>query len=824
MADSADAFADVPSPHDEIKSPPVAPSSDAFADIVSPHEAKLEVAPSTASVLGRESAIAGSSALEGLESSSDLIAHLNPITGVPIAISKLLGHDISSLQSGAAITDKLGITNNPDLAPQSPGESLLAAGSRGVGSSIPFAPLGPVSTLLAGGAGGVASDAARQVGLPGWAQFVVGVLPGLGIGGVAATRAVAARADAASARVAETARALEEAKLAQQSAANTNPLIATAARNDLTSAQVAAKNAIKDATGQSEAARDAVLEASKEQITSSKRGLGEALKTSDAQSAASEVLRDSHVAAAKATVNQASASADSAIEGVAADHGTSTTYQEAGTKLQSDARNWLSDTLPAKEASAWAPVDNVVAKDSPTPLDNTMAALRQIGGKGGALSEAVNKLAPNIGNALSSVMRPFGVGGSGVGVGSAGASIPTWAEVRALRSAVGESLSNPMALKDIPQAQKSLLYASITKDLRNTVAQSGDVSSSDAFENLRAFDAANAESSRLRSIAEGPISKIVSGPRASLANDPAPGKVAQSLLSAGRSGDTDLAALRSELPSSVDELAAAHLREAPEGWAKLSSEAQATLVPDASRRTILDASLDAKAGGPKALSAAKDLAEQGHQNRLDEIEAQASAARDAHASTVEAAKNAAAKAKALHDAQIEAIKRQANFEPTDKRDALNALVQHHQETEIELRAKAQAAEREAKTADEAFSKLPKASDDKLLQALHSAQSGHIGKIAGGILGLLHAGAGLDSGGGALTGDLIEGGIGGLAGEGFAMLAPRVYRGVKNLVLSPSKYGAPAAGVLSSNPLLSRSQTPPEGEEPEFPSLLRRAGL
>jgi len=95
----------------------------------------------------------------------------------------------------------------------------------------------------------------------------------------------------------------------------------------------------------------------------------------------------------------------------------------------------------------------------------------------------------------------------------------------------------------------------------------------------KALASANAEAERLMNFTKGPLAKIVKTASPSAA-DPNPEVAAQRLLVGGRTGGSDLAALRAEFPDEVSELGAAHLRSNPAGWTKLSPEAQAALAGD----------------------------------------------------------------------------------------------------------------------------------------------------------------------------------------------------------------------------------------------------
>ena len=262
---------------------------------------------------------------------------------------------------------------------------------------------------------------------------------------------------------------------------------------------------------------------------------------------------------------------------VASDLGTSETLQQAGIALQDSARDWTNQ-LPNKLKSIWSPVDEMIPRETGVPVTNFKSSLDAITTSAGSLAPLERLLRPALPERLrSALIDPIT---EDVRLGPA-----SWNDVQKLRSTLGDAMSNPKIIQDIGQENLSRLYASVTADMRGAAGQTGDNA-------LQAFDRANAESTRLYGIAEGPMSRIIAGSRPS-ADDPAPELVANRLLAAGRRGGSDLQVLRSEIPDAVDELGAAHLRLDPSGvgWSRLSPEAQVSLVPDSRDRAVLDAAL-----------------------------------------------------------------------------------------------------------------------------------------------------------------------------------------------------------------------------------------
>lgn len=287
------------------------------------------------------------------------------------------------------------------------------------------------------------------------------------------------------------------------------------------------------------------------------------------------------LAAGIGTSVAASALASTNLRSIASSLGSSSTVQQAGEAMQQSARSWLSSTLPSKLAAAWAPVDAAIPPATVTPLTNFSSALSGITRSAGTLQPLVDALTSTGPKRLEQILNNLP------------STQTTWGDVKQLRSAVGDAMANPQTVKDIPQTNLAHLYAALTQDMQQTAASVG---ASDVF------NAANAESTRLYNLAEGPVAKVVSGPKADLANDPAPEAVASRFLSGGKRGATDLAALRTEIPSAVDELAAAHLTSTPQNWAKLAPEAQAALIPDKAVRDRVSSLVATTAGTPVNLA------------------------------------------------------------------------------------------------------------------------------------------------------------------------------------------------------------------------------
>lgn len=253
------------------------------------------------------------------------------------------------------------------------------------------------------------------------------------------------------------------------------------------------------------------------------------------------------------------------LERAAAELGTSSTLQSAGERLQDEARSWANGVFPAKEEAAWAPVDQLVPRGTPVPLDEFQARLEALANRGGNYADVVKHLSPRLPAVLLKQLdrNPEGLSSEDLeSPAPAPRTPPSWQEARVIRSSLGAAMKDPQVIKDLPQSQISSLYQAITQDLK-------DAAEGVSPEALDAFEAANAESSRLRGIADGPIQRIL---------DKTPESSAGGLISEARKGGTTLADLRGEIPTGVDELASSIIRQ--DQWKKMSPEAKRLLVQD----------------------------------------------------------------------------------------------------------------------------------------------------------------------------------------------------------------------------------------------------
>jgi hypothetical protein len=346
--------------------------------------------------------------------------------------------------------------------------------------------------------------------------------------------------------------------------------------------------------------------------------------------AKSATVRDAAIEKANQDLAAANATADANIENVANATGRSRTPQEAGEYTQSAARDWVTGKFPQEKAAAMEPVNEMVAAapDMTVGRNNFGQTLAAITEKGGSNQALIDALRPTLPARLLKIFEPEGpaqlrprqVSPTGAPMKPVpepvAGTAQGWQDAAALRTAIGDAMSNPQIVRDIPAETLSRLYRAQTADMREALIEHSGSMSGDP---VAAFDAANARLSELYSIAEGPMSRIVAGGRPSAA-DPRPEDVATRLLNEAKRGGTDLAILRREIPDAVDELAAAHLRQ-PGAWEGLSQEAKDALLPGVDRQHTIDVAMAGRQGAVENHQVATAAAKSDYRNTVDAAKA-----------------------------------------------------------------------------------------------------------------------------------------------------------------------------------------------------------
>ncbi len=542
----------------------------------------------------------------------------------------------------------LGLENHPELKPTSVPERYGVA----LAESLPMAGImaatggGALPSLAISASGAVAAQAAHDYDpestvLP----FVAGTFASLGAGGLTASfeRSLAGRRATKA-----LSRAEQELQAAEDAAVYGRDPAAKAARR----------------SGQAEnelmAVQDDVAAGRYDQATA-------ALKIKSASQARLQASKD----AAEALVAQAEKEAADLVEQTAGKLGKSATPEQAGKVLQEDGRNWRNKIMPKKLSEAEKPYKELVPDDTQNPIFGFNNALDSITAEGGKLSELVAELTPKLPARLKKILNdaldsPAGKNATEAkptfsktlldadgkplqtGTAPAQAAEPlTTGEVRTLRSALGDAMSNPKVVNEIGESNLRHLYAAVTGDLRSTAKEMGA---------LEHFDRYNEVSTKLYNLASGPMSRIFKSTTGALEDGVGgitPYDAALDLMSEAKKGGSLIAQLREEIPKAMDELAAAQLRHA--GADGLSVEGRVALFGQHEASLAEAQALRAKAAENSARTQA-----QAAKDHSDMLEATAAAKLDGNYSRLQALRTAQ-RAKAAEAAAQAQAEREASF-------------------------------------------------------------------------------------------------------------------------------------------------------------------
>lgn len=534
--------------------------------------------------------ILGSGLVTGVANTLGLPGTLTELANrsLPNAITRPIGSAPGTppdrlLPTGPEIMDFLHSVGLPQApAALGPLERYASAGAMGLGSALPLVAGGPIALageLGAGVAGGLGAEAGSEVsgGNP-LVTLAGGLLGGYGAGKLAqGVEGLVARQGAKSA-----AAAAAEAKATAEAAKQQHTEL---------------KNQQEDLN-----------------ISHKEANIAGAQRYADAVTQAKEQ--------ASSNISAATAPAEALTESVAKGLGSATTLQQAGTALQASARNWLANKMPKALDEIWKPLDSGLSGEE-GDISNFERALEEINSSSGALEPLAKVLKPSAPARLADALKA-------VTAGQVEGTAPaiSWTDMRKLRSTIGNAMSNPATIRDVGQQNLAALYGAITADMRGVAAQAGP-------DTAKAFDAANAQSTKLYDFAQGPLAKVIGG-KAPSADDPLPEDAARKLLAGGKAGGTDLAALSAAMPDATKQLAAAGLRLGH--WQGLSPEAQAALLPDASARSALATTYASRDAGIAAAREAQGQAIAGAQASAKALRAQQQAEKIALARQVQGAK------------------------------------------------------------------------------------------------------------------------------------------------------------------------------------------
>ncbi|MDE2100415.1 MAG: hypothetical protein KGL39_24395 [Patescibacteria group bacterium] len=242
---------------------------------------------------------------------------------------------LPSAQQVQGVTDRLGLTSNPNLEPRTSGEQYLASISKGIGAAIPFAFGGGLpeaaAALAQGGAGGAGALAASNM----FPQSSIAPLFGALAGGVTAGGL---------------------ASSANRMFSGTSPLISAYERAGVT------PRLVGDVSGHPLLQR---IQAFAEKSAGAKT----------IQNAASKTLDEFN----------------NSIDNTASIFGPQQTLQEAGDAIQRSGNNWLKNFKDQSKQN-WDTVDQFIPAPTPVSLNNVKNAINTITQSAGGNSVILKQL------------------------------------------------------------------------------------------------------------------------------------------------------------------------------------------------------------------------------------------------------------------------------------------------------------------------------------------------------------------------------------------------------------------------------------------------
>lgn len=604
-------------------------------------------------------------------------------------------------QGIASFSNSLGLNS---LKPQSATEDLIGGASRGLGGALatmPLAPEGAAMQLGAGLGGGIAGEIAHKIAPDSWwAPVVGGVIGGLSAG--AGINYVSHLADLASAKAAVESTAQDVATAAAAKNASTldraNSLVPNLqttndAQDQLKVAMLAHQTAADVATLASKTVHDGSISIAKSNIDDAGAKLSLAMQQAEADKASSlnqleqaktgstSAVEDSKNALADLTPSfalkekQSEAAKAEAIAAAKANvapvpdedinHGLSlignkysseADPDKVGAIGQAQARAFVtpqSGALAQAESAAWSPVMAKMAEAGPQDISGFTSAVNAAQGRGGELAETLAKIVPNSAGAIGRTLEKF------IPDDSTGTSIaapgPGFADMKELRSALGEARGDPLALKTVGEKNLNSMYGALTGDMTRAADAQGV---GDSF--LHAVETSKVN----RDFVDGTLSKIASGPSPVPGKDVAPGTVVSNLLREGKNTGETLSALRASpaFGPFMDGLAGIQIRraaESPAEWTSLTPGAKAALVPAAADRAGIETLLSDKGRALGDSAPGIAAANATHMSNLAQIESERLGAIAAHKSFISDQKTQLESARSTHQANLDDIDRES---------------------------------------------------------------------------------------------------------------------------------------------------------------------
>lgn len=534
-------------------------------------------ATSLTSELWREPAIAASAGVKGLAGLLGSGGDLENLAGRAanaLGVPWGKGTFFPTSDQLVGLTDRLGLTDNPALAPRNTAERLTGEIAGGVGSVAPML-LAPES-VLSKGLLAAPRTLAGKAALAGGAA-----LAGAGAGEL------------------------------QYANPNGSPLIPLAAGTVLGLLPGAGVSAVRGALAldaKSAAERLANAEAGAQGL----RGTNAGAEAADAAER-DKAIFDAHVLESQIMQNRAeklhaaAVVAHPELANVPHENLTDATGQIG----QEIGKAWMDD-LSNKLAAIHSPIDKLMPENTPTPLTNFISRVEQALPAAGIVGPTREVVTPTgltrlykrvIGNtpeedaalaerneailARGRDVKPKLPSGKPEIVPLKDSRDATWREARLLRSSFGEALGDKL-VRDIPKKLKASFYQALSSDERAALTAKLSTLSPEALGGkppeyyTQLYDAIKARAHDLYSSTEDLY--------APLAESDAPGARLRRILSASALDAKTLAKIRAESPRLADALAVNALRAKVPGeelWHSLPETTREALVPSAEHRAAI---------------------------------------------------------------------------------------------------------------------------------------------------------------------------------------------------------------------------------------------
>lgn len=385
--------------------------------------------------------------------------------------------------------------------------------------------------------------------------------------------------------------------------------------------------------------------------------------------------------------------------------GKTKTIQEAGAELQAAAQNWKKNVLPTKVADIEKPLKDAIPDSTTMEMPNFTGVAKQLSEEAGSLQVVADLFSGNVPKQVLNRLEARNELGELMEEGAEAVAKPmTWAEVRALRTRIGDAISNPALIKGVSEQQLSAMYAALTKDLGSTAKAAG---AEDVFKTY------NQQMTELSAFQENVLSKIIKSSNEAK-ESLSPEAAATAMLAEGAKGGTWIAALRAEMPDAANALASATVRQGEKAWAALSPEAQLALVPDGEKVGALAKTAQTRAAAEAQTKAAKAQAEADYRDFADSVDAgvkEGSFKRTQQVMDLQAERNAAAatQRKAELKAQMEREKAVREAQKAQREAAQEAANKAKAEAKIRESRK-DIADKMAKKAAERVAKAEQKAD------------------------------------------------------------------------------------------------------------------